>query len=64
MKRPSIRLKCPADSQHGHGERIAEFHFENGIGGLIALTMRDGDYTIEIYRVDPQVKIVARRAET
>ena len=59
MTRPSIQSPCGADRHHAARERIAEFHFDQGIGGLISLrTLDDGTHRIDVYRVSPEVRIM------
>jgi hypothetical protein len=65
-KRARITLRCPADQYSGPGERIIEFSFPSSRGGLLAFKepagskVDDGQQaTIEIYRVDGDVRIVA-----
>lgn len=61
LKRPSLVSPCVADRHSGSGERIAEFTFPDGSGGLISLrTDREGRNIVEVYRADPSI-IVARQ---
>ncbi len=52
MKRPRLKSPCVADRAHVNGERIAEFTFPNGSGGLISFRMMNGIPIVELFRVD------------
>lgn len=57
-KRPSIVSPCVADHYASDGERIAEFSFPDGAGGLLSLrTSSNGRNVIEIYRAEG-VKVI------
>lgn len=59
-KKPSVTLKCPANAFAGADERIIEFSFPCGLGGLISFSVdKDGAPVVEAYRVDEGVKIRA-----
>jgi hypothetical protein len=51
-KRPTVTLRCPADSHHGPGERIVEFSFPDGTGGLLSLRSHPMGNVVELYRLD------------
>lgn len=60
MTRPSVNTKCVADKYHAPGERIVEFLFPSGRGGLISFRPCSGDGSadcIDIYRVDDGVLV-------
>lgn len=50
-KRPSVVVNCVADKYAVPGERIVEFGFGDGFGGLISLrTLQDGTHVVDVYR--------------
>lgn len=58
-KRPSVKTACVADRYHANTERIVEFSFPSGEGGLISLrTLHDGTPVVEVYRSDPNVHVL------
>jgi len=58
MKRPSVTTKCVADTYHLQGERIVEFSFPNGKGGLISLMLDNyGNPIVCLYNVDKEIEI-------
>ncbi len=58
MKRPSVTVKCVADRYHLPTERIVEFSFPSGQGGLISFrVMPSGTDIVEIYRIDNGVHV-------
>jgi hypothetical protein len=61
MKRPSIKSPCVADRYADpNRERIAEFLAPNGKGGLIRVHQCDnGNVTVEVYRCDEGVTVIA-----
>lgn len=64
MRRASIKSPCVADSYHAPNERIAEFTFPDGSGGLLSLTERpDGCHTVNLYRLDPYVTVTVEGRE-
>lgn len=59
MKRPSLKSPCLAHHYYASpGERIAEFTFPDGTGGLISLRTHEGQPLIEIYRVNGRVRVI------
>jgi hypothetical protein len=65
-KRPRVLSRCPADQHSGPGERIIEFSFSDGKGGLISLreaTIGDVHASrrprVEVYRTDGEVEVIA-----
>lgn len=59
MKKPSVTLKCPANQYTGPNERIVEFSFGNGMGGLISLRELDnGKCRVEVYQTDEGVQVI------
>jgi hypothetical protein len=65
-RRPSINLKCVADSYAEKSrERIAEFSAPNGKGGLICIRQNDdGTVTVSVYRLDAGVEVKAPASHT
>jgi hypothetical protein len=56
MKRPSVTTRANADQHHLPGQRIIEFSFPGGAGGLMSFaTDAKGRPTIAVYRHDPAV---------
>jgi hypothetical protein len=56
-RKPSIKTKCPASTYAGPLERIAEFSFSDGTGGLIRLAETDKGNFVTLYRVDGSINI-------
>jgi hypothetical protein len=56
-QRPKV-FSGAADKFASEGERIVEFTFPDGRGGLISLREVDGQPMVTLYRVDPEVKVV------
>jgi hypothetical protein len=60
-KRPRITTPCVADRYHGLGERIVEFSFPDGSGGLISLRSVEVNGAtvnlVELYRLDASVLV-------
>ena len=56
-KKPSVTLKCPANFHSMPEERIIEFSFLNGLGGLISFREIKGKSVIELYRIDKDIQI-------
>lgn len=63
-KRPAVIVNCVADRYADRGrERIVEFSFPNGKGGLIAFRQSDGGVcTINVYRMDEGVEVYSAQA--
>jgi hypothetical protein len=58
-KRPSVTVPCVADHYHAPAQRIIEFTFPSGNGGLISFsTKADGTDVVEVYRHDRGVRVV------
>lgn len=60
---PRVTVNCPADSYSMPSERVIEFTFPSGKGGLIRLHEATTDderqeSRIEIYRIDPGVRLL------
>jgi len=58
MDRAKVTVNCVADRYHAPGERIVEFLFPSGRGGLISFRPCTGDGSadcIDVYRVDDGV---------
>ena len=59
MSRPTVSTKCPADAYHGPHERIGEFTFPDGRGGLISFRVNAlGQAVVDVYRCDPGVVVM------
>jgi hypothetical protein len=59
MRRPSVTTRCVADQYHAPNERIVEFSFPSGPGGLIAFRiLHDGTPVVDVYRTEGQVLIL------
>lgn len=58
MARPKVTLRCPAEAFHSAGERIVEFSFPDGTGGLISFREYGGKKLVTLYRLDPSIKVV------
>lgn len=57
-KRPSVTLRCPADRSAFPGQRIIEFSFPDGSGGLMSFaTDGQGRPTIAVYRHDDPIVV-------
>lgn len=59
MSKPRVTLKCPANVHTSPNERIIEFSFPDGTGGLISFTTTTTGPRVEVYRCDPSVVVVA-----
>lgn len=55
MKKPSVNVNPVANKYSAPDERIVEFTFDNGVGGLISFRTVNGTPTVEIYRCDMSV---------
>jgi hypothetical protein len=64
MKRPNVSLRCPADVHHGAGERIIEFSFPDGTGGLISFRETTQGKRVCVYRVDADIHVDSPDAST
>lgn len=65
MDRPRVNPASLADKYHAPGERIVEYSFPNGVGGLISLrTLDDGRTLVHLYRHDSTVEISIGKAAT
>lgn len=63
MLKPKISTRCPANQYAGPDERIIEFSFPNGEGGLISFKM--GDHPIvDVYNCDQTVEVRHREVQT
>lgn len=56
--RPSLTSPCVADRYHAPGERIAEFTFPDGSGGLISFRMTSAGPVVDVYRCDPSIRVL------
>lgn len=56
-RKPRVLTRCVANTYSRPTERIIEFSFASGPGGLIAFRETDGAPAIEVYRVDGLVKV-------
>lgn len=60
MKKPRLLTACVANHHTAPGERIAEFSFFDGTGGLISLRQPTIDRRgrVEVYRTDGAVEVI------
>jgi len=54
-KKPTVKLKCPANQHAAPGERIIEFTFPNGKGGLISFFDGENGPLVNVYDHDKEV---------
>lgn len=60
MKRPRVIINPVADKHHAANERIVEFCFPDGTGGLISFGVsKNGKKRVEIYRCDEDIEVLA-----
>lgn len=59
MRKPRVTLKCQVNAHTGRTERIVEFSFPDGSGGLISFRQNDSGPIVEVYRVDRSVRVLA-----
>lgn len=58
MKRCSVTVNCVADRYHAPNERIVEFTFPSGKGGLISFRLNaNGAEVVEVYRLDDEIQV-------
>ncbi len=71
--RPTLKTRCVADTSHAPNERIVEFSFPDGRGGLISFrdtwTTNDRGETVhtrivDLYRLDNGITILAPKDHT
>lgn len=59
MKKPRVIVNCVANKYAGETERIIEFVFPDGTGGLISFVTFDGNKNrVDIYRTDPSIIVL------
>lgn len=60
MKKPRVLTRCVANAHAGPGERIVEFSFPDGTGGLISFHTETAQLPnrVEVYRTDPSIEVV------
>ena len=63
MKKPRVTVNCVANRYAGAGERIVEFSFADGTGGLVSFVQTILSNTVVVYNVDPGVEVRVIRAE-
>jgi len=67
MKKPKVITRCVANTYTNADERIVEFSFEDGSGGLIRLLQPDKERgrrpRVEVYRTDGAVNVIGPREE-
>lgn len=64
MSKPRVLMKCPANVHTGKNERIIEFAFADGTGGLISFrTSDDGSNVVNVYCTDPSITVTAAHDE-
>ena len=54
-QKPRVIINCVANQYASPGERIIEFSFPDGTGGLISFY--SGNKTVSVYRVDDSVDV-------
>jgi hypothetical protein len=60
VRKPRVKLKCPANAYTSDHERIIEFFDDNThTGGLISFLSYDGRLIVDVYRCDPGVEVRA-----
>ena len=64
MSKPRVITNCVANHYAGPTERIIEYSFPDGSGGLISLFVdSDGNPRVDLYRHDTNVQIVVGKAD-
>ena len=58
MKKPRVITKCVANNYSMPNERIIEFTFPDGEGGLIQFATINGENRVTVYQHDQRVKVV------
>lgn len=61
MARPRILTKCVADRYSAKEERIVEFTFPDGSGGLISFYPLDKKNIVNLYCLDKKIKVVTSK---
>lgn len=63
MPRPKPRVNAngPADKYSGPNEKIVEFSFPDGKGGLISFNTNGDHPVVDIYNFDPEIEIRHKR---
>ena len=56
-KKPRVLTKCVANAYTGPNERIIEFVFSDGPGGLISFFDTNEGPVVNVYRVDKNIKV-------
>jgi hypothetical protein len=56
MPKPRVLLKCVANHYAARDERIIEFSFSDGSGGLIAFHEEETNL-VNVYRVDKNINV-------
>lgn len=58
IRKPRVTTNCPANNAAAPNERIIEFSFPDGTGGLLSFrTLDNGTNVVEAYRVDAGIKV-------
>ena len=65
MKKAKLTTKCVANQYAGPSERIIEFSFPDGSGGLISFLPANGarKNRVDVYRIDKSVKVLVGKAD-
>lgn len=63
-KKARVNTRPTADFYAADGEKIIEFTFPDGTGGLIAFIVTEFGNRVNVYRTDPGVTVVGPREET
>lgn len=58
MRKPRVLTRCVANNYAAPGQRIVEYSFPNGKGGLISFDLdNEGNARVDLYQQDPEVTI-------
>jgi hypothetical protein len=62
-RKARIITSCVADRYTGVAEKIIEFVFPDGSGGLISFYAGEDSNRIDIYRLDKKIDVVVGKSE-
>ena len=63
MSKPRVMTKCIADHYSGQHERIVEYVFSDGSGGLISFLETETGPRVDLYRHNSTVQIVVGKGD-
>lgn len=63
IRKPKVSTKCVADKYASGSEKIIEFSFPDGTGGLICFFAGENENRVDIYRLDKGIRVVVGKAE-